>query len=182
MTVPDLPAADAAAARLRGALLAELHDAAPRRRASLSLRLAAIAVAVTAVALVALPSRSSPALAVERRDGVIELRIADAAASPATLTRELHAAGIPGEVRVVAVPPDLVGTWAAIAESAPVKTDGEHTVRLDRIQYGRDTIRVSAAAVEDSDGAFTFFAGRAAREGEAYDFDGKHFRPGMFDD
>jgi hypothetical protein len=183
MTVPELPSAEATVARLRGPLLGELRDAAPRRRARRSLRLLALAVAAAAVALVALPSRSSPALAVERHDDVIELRIADATASPETLTRELRDAGIPGEVRVVAVPPDLVGTWAAIAESAPLDPplDGKNDVRLGRVEYGRDTVRVSADAVRDADGTFTFFAGRAAREGEPYDFDGKTFRPGIFD-
>jgi hypothetical protein len=178
MTVPELPAAEATVARLRGPLLAELHER-PHRRRPLRLALGAAAAAGVAAALAFAPG-SSPALAVERHGDVIELRIADAAAGADELTQALHDAGIRGEVRVIAVPPDLVGTWAAISESAPVETDGEHPVRLDRIEYGSATVRVSAAAVRDSDGTFTFFAGRAARDGEAYDFDGTRFRPGLF--
>jgi hypothetical protein len=178
MTIPDFPDADFAVARLRGPLLGELRER--PRRFRRPLRIVLPALAALAIALVVALPRSSPALAVDRHDGVLELRIADATAGPEQLTEELRAAGIRGEVRLIAVPPELVGTWAAINEMASATPDGEQVTRLNRVEYGRDTLRLRAADVSDASGAFIFFAGRAARDGEAYDFDGHRFRPGFF--
>jgi hypothetical protein len=102
MTIPDFSDADFAVARLRGPLLGELRGR--PRRSRRPLRIALPALAALVVALVAVVPRSSPALAVDRPGGVLELRIADATASPEQLTEELRAAGIRGDVRLIAVP------------------------------------------------------------------------------
>ncbi|MBE2316136.1 hypothetical protein DVA67_009120 [Solirubrobacter sp. CPCC 204708] len=156
--------ADARLAALRGPLLAELQETArPRRR-----KLALPALVAILTALIVWPSSAS--LAVERRDGWIELRIEDATASPETLTRELRDAGINGEVRVLAVPPHLVGKWVSFNQREP-SSEG-------RVRFAPDTVRVQAIAVEDN--TFVFMAGRAARPGEPYDWDGRKFREGVF--
>lgn len=193
-SAPDLPLCDERLARLRAPLLAELRpDRRPARRARG--RLAGLAV-VTCVLVVGAASAAlllrapSPALAVARSDGWIELRIADASAGSAELTRALQAAGIPGEVRVIPVPEELVGTWAAIAEQADppgvapggaaTGPTGDETVRLDRIDYGRDLLRLPAAELRETTGWFVLYAGRATRRGEEPAFDGARFTgPGL---
>jgi hypothetical protein len=103
---------------------------------------------------------------------MLELRIQDASASGAQLTRELHEAGIHGEVRVIPVPPEIVGTWAAIEEASKRPLDLAHpdtreqVVRLDRIQYGREVLRIPVSEVRESEGHFILWAGRAAKPGE----------------
>jgi len=54
--------------------------------------------------------RHRAALAVTRAGDALELRIQDAGASGAELTRDLREAGIDGEVRVIPVPAEMVGT------------------------------------------------------------------------
>lgn len=104
---------------------------------------------------------AAPALAVTRAGDTLELRIQDAGASGEELTRDLQEAGIDGEVRVIPVPPDMVGTWAAIEEASKRPFDPnqptpgrEEIVRLDRIEYGRELLRIPVAEVRESEGHF----------------------------
>jgi len=169
---------------LRGALVDGIErDARRRRRLAGALPLAAVALAALAAAIASRgPER---ALAVSRDAGTIELRIADASAGAAEMTRELRAAGIDGEVRVVPVAPELVGKWAAGVEAAKTRGADERpapapsggrgpaqTVRLDRIEHTPDVVRIPVAAVRESSGRFIFLAGRAARPGESLAVDG----------
>jgi hypothetical protein len=153
MSPPDVPYIPDALAHphpaRRAALLSELRERpAPRHRRRL-------------------------ALAVTRDGDTLELRIQDAGASGEELTRDLQEAGIDGEVRVIPVPPDMVGTWAAIEEASKRPFDPNHPttgreeiVRLDRIEYGRELLRIPVAKVRESEGHFILWAGRAARPGE----------------
>jgi hypothetical protein len=139
-------------------------------------------LAITAVGLSRGPDA---ALAVERQDGWLVLRIADASAGPDELTRELRAAGVPGEVRLLPVPAANAGTWAVIAEEAdppgtrPSLDPGpEEVVRLDRVVYERETLRVPVAEVRTTTGYFVFYVGRKARAGEQLWRDGdRTYRP-----
>jgi hypothetical protein len=102
----------------------------------------------------------------------LELRIQDAGASGAQLTRELSDAGVDGEVRVIPVPAELVGTWAVIEEGAkprvpaPSTAPAQETVRLNSIEYGREVLRLPIAQVRESSGHFILWAGREAQPGE----------------
>ncbi|HEV3000345.1 MAG TPA: hypothetical protein VGW75_06365 [Solirubrobacteraceae bacterium] len=183
---PALPDAEARAGRMRGPLVAELRRSVPapaleRRRRRTRVAYVAAAVAVVAATTPAILPRdaTTPALAVERDDGWLVLRIADVAAGQEALTQELRDAGIRGEVRLLPVQEEDAGTWAVIAELAdppgtplpPPGSDraqerGEHTVRLGSVRYERETLRVPVAEVRESTGYFVFYAGREARPGE----------------
>lgn len=175
---PALPDAEARARQMRGPLVHELRRSlptpAPRRRRA-RIAYVAAAVAVVAATATALPrDATTPALAVERQDGWIVLRIADVAAGQEALTQELRDAGIRGEVRLLPVPEEEVGTWAVIAELAhPPGTphDEPHgheqvTVRLDSVRRERETLRIPVAEVRESTGHLVFYVGREARPGE----------------
>jgi hypothetical protein len=157
----------------RRALLSELRERpAPRHRRRLALA-AAAAVALAALVPALRDGGAAPALAVTRAGDTLELRIQDAAASGEELTRDLREAGIDGEVRVIPVPPEMVGTWAAIEEASKrpfdpnrPTTGREEVVRLDRIEYGRELLRIPVVQVRVSEGHFVLWAGRAARPGE----------------
>ena len=168
--IPDVLARPARARR--AALLAELH--APAVRGRRRLLPAAAAVAALALGAVLIPTLreggGETALAVTREGNWLELRIQDAGASGAQLTRELRDAGVDGEVRVIGVPADLVGTWVVIEEAskrpAPSPRAGEETVRLNTIDFGRELLRLPIAQVRESDGHFILWAGREAQPGE----------------
>ncbi len=124
---------------------------------------------------------AAPALAVERRDGWLVLRIADVSAGEDALTAELRDAGIRGEVRLLPVPPESVGTWAVISERADppgtpraVAPGHEEVVRLNSIRREGATLRIPIAEVRESTGYFVLYAGRAARPGEELLRDGAH--------
>lgn len=166
----DLPHADARALALRGPLLAELRRP---RRAVTPLRGALAAAAVlVAVAGAAALNDAQPALAVDREDGRLVLRIADVAAGEEAMTRELRDAGIRGEVRLLPVAPEDVGTWVVISEAAGSPGPRE-TVRLSRVEFERETLRIPIAEVRESTGSFVFYAGREARPGEELRRDGR---------
>jgi hypothetical protein len=158
----------------RAALLSELRPhAVPRRRRRLAIAAAAAAIVLVALVPALRDGGAAPALAVTRAGDTLELRIQDAGASGEELTRELRAAGIDGEVRVIPVPPEMVGTWAAIEEASKRPLDltrkpaeREEVVRLDRIEYGRELLRIPVAQVRESEGHLILWAGRAARPGE----------------
>jgi hypothetical protein len=158
----------------RAALLSELRPhAVPRRRRRLAIAAAAAAIVLVALVPALRDGSTTPALAVTRAGDTLELRIEDAAASGEELTRDLQEAGIDGEVRVIPVPSELVGTWAAIEEASKRPLDltrkvsgPEEIVRLDRIEYGRELLRIPVAQVRESEGHLILWAGRAARPGE----------------
>jgi hypothetical protein len=179
---PELPDLDARVRSLRGPLLAELR---PRRRRAPLRALAAAALAAV-VALTVAGITRDPALAVERQDGWLVFTIHDASAGEAELTRELREAGIRGEVRSLPVPADRAGTWAVIAEHAdpngappprdrPVAPRPESVVRLNRVVYERETLRIPIDEVRESTGYFVFYVGREARPGEDLWGDGDFF-------
>jgi hypothetical protein len=172
--IPDVLARPAPARR--PALLAELRPPAVRRRRR---RLVPVVTAATVLALAAilvptlLDGGATPALAVTRNGDSLELRIQDAGASGAELTRELRDAGVDGEVRVIPVPAELVGTWVVIEEASkrppdpdPSTPPVEETVRLNSIEFGREVLRLPIAQVRESSGHFILWAGREARSGE----------------
>lgn len=172
----DVPDLETRVRRLRGPLLAELR---PQRRLPHTRTLAAATVALALAVTAAAVSRDpAPALAVARDDGWLVLRIADVSAGEAALTRELRDAGVRGEVRLLPVPPEQVGTWAVISEVAGAPAGERETVRLDRVRYDRETLRIPIAELRESTGAFVFYAGRPARDGEEPLRDGdRRFRP-----
>jgi hypothetical protein len=173
---PELTDTDARVRRLRGPLLAELRGsrraarARPARPPVVAILAVAIAVAVAVGVVSHDPAR---ALAVERQHGWLVLRIADVSAGEAALTRELQDVGIRGEVRLLPAPAEQVGTWTVISEHADppgtprsLEPGPQEVVRLDRVHYERETLRIPIAEVRDSTGYFIFYAGRAARPGE----------------
>ena len=89
----------------------------PRPASRMPRRVAMVAIAAclaTLVAVIAPVSSEDPigsALATEQRDGILYLRVKDAAADPEDMTRDLRAAGIDGEVVTIPVVPALVGKW-----------------------------------------------------------------------
>jgi hypothetical protein len=177
MSPLDAPAIPDALARpahaRRAALLTELRSpAAPRRRRGfVPIAAAATALALAAIVLPTLrDGGATAALAVTRDGSWLELRIQDAGASGAELTRELRDAGVDGEVRVIGVPADLVGTWVVVEEASKRTTRdpaaGEETVRLNSIDFGREVLRLPIAQVRESDGHFILWAGREAQPGE----------------
>ena len=171
---PELTDTAARVQRLRAPLLVELQRprGAPRLRPARTLVVATLALAI-ALTAATVSHHPQPALAVERQDGWLVLRIADVSAGEAVLTRELRDAGIQGEVRLLPVPADQIGTWAVIAEHADapgtppsLEPGPEEVVRLGRVRYERDTLRIPIAEVRESIGYFVLYAGRAARPGE----------------
>jgi hypothetical protein len=133
-------------------------------------------------AVFAMSSSPSPALAVTRDGGWLELCIADAGASPQELTDDLREAGVHGEVRLVAVPEPMVGTWAVVLETEdrpgmPPASAGvwgpRGTAKMTSgVEYARETIRIPVGLGSDSASSFVFYAGRPAEDGEPYSFDG----------
>ena len=176
---PDLPRTATRAERLRDPLIDEWRAAPATRKAPARLLAVAALSALIAVTAFAVTRDADPALAVERHDGWLVLRIADVSAGEAELTRELRDAGIAGEVKLLPVPADLVGAWAIISEHADppgtarsLEPGPRQTVRLDRVRYERETLRIPIAEVRESSGYFVFYAGREGRPGEELFRDG----------
>jgi hypothetical protein len=176
---PAPPDADLRVQRLREPLLAELRPSRRRVVSPRSLRaFAAVALAVAFAVIAITATRDpAPALAVEHEDGWVVLRVADASAGAAALTRELREAGIRGEVRLLPVAPDEVGLWVVISEhgiSDPLtpaqmaagETRPPETVRLSHVRNDGETLRIPIADVRDSSGRFIFYVGREAQPGE----------------
>jgi hypothetical protein len=135
---------------------------------------AAIALALVAVLVPTLrDGGGAPALAVTRSGDWLELRIQNAGASGAELTRELRDAGVDGEVRVIPVPSELVGTWAVIEEASKrsgcsglQRAAGRGDRAPEHIECGREVLRLPISQVRESSGHFVLWAGRAAEPGE----------------
>lgn len=169
---------------MRGPLLEALGTQ-PRPRRGLvrvGLPTTLVAIAATATVLAIVPATSTPsALAVTRTPAWLELTVADATASPEKLNDELHKAGIPGEIRVIPVPPELVGKWATVLNhiEEPLQPGAVPQGRPD-LDVGPSTIRIPIKDTRGTPWDFTFFLGRAAAPGEAYVYDGHWFPHGPF--
>lgn len=152
-----------------------------RRRRRRALAGGALLAAAAAAAVPISVGGQASALAVERDGAWIELRIADATAGSAQMTRELREAGIDGEVQVVPVSPQAAGTWLAVAEypddvcelhptdrlGPDPGHEGPGEVRLGELRPDGATVRVPAEfADRPHDGFFAFIAGRVAADGE----------------
>jgi hypothetical protein len=154
-----------------------------RRRRSAAAGIAAVTVAATLVAL-AQPGGDGTALAIERTDGWIELRVRDAAAGADEMTADLRGAGIDGEVLVVPVESGRVGAWVTAAELPNAFCDmqraflrgetvpsAEGETRLNEVvEQRRDVLRIRETfADRPHDGFFVFVVGRAATGSEKAD-------------
>lgn len=154
--------------------LAELPEPSSPRRAMTAATVTALA-AVPLVAVLVATGGSSDALAITRDAATLELRISDASANAAQMTRELNDAGIRGRVLVVPVAQQLAGTWVVTAETAgkratcipPQGTPSvAESVRLNDIENAGAVLRIPIARVRESSGSFVLVAGRDARAGE----------------
>lgn len=136
---------------------------------------AAVVALVLTVSLVGLwPSGAPSALAITKTRVWVELRIADATGSPEQMNRELRAAGLDAEVRLVAAPPELIGKWAG-AETKPVPGDGGSTSGFDRRRDRADVDELRQVRLDspelvripaDYHGHVVLFAGREGKPGE----------------
>ena len=161
---------------LRAGLIDGVRRAHGRRRRRRRLAAASTTFGLAALALAFVLPAGGPdrALAIEAGPEVVELRIADFRAGAQRMTRELQAAGIDGEVRLVPVKPERVGTWvikAEVARQGAVPLRGrerrpEERIRLREIELTDDVIRIPVEQVRDATGRFVFYAGRAAQPGE----------------
>jgi hypothetical protein len=133
--------------------------AARRRRAALVLTAAAVAGAVLATTL---PGSSSPALAIERDGDWIEVRIADIAASEAEMERELAAAGIDADIRLVATTPDHVGQWTCIVLTTPAADPRQMPVARSDIRFTPEALYFQRGFAE----RLVLAVGRAPEAGE----------------
>ena len=156
-----------------------------RRLPGRSLRVAVPALAVAALALALVGSllvtggRAPSALAIERTDEYISLRIEDPTASAEEMNRELRERGIDVEVETVPVPPDEVGDWVGGRAVWPKVPEGmdQHRLGDDRIRELNDAARLMELVRPPDDpglirvpadfkGHVLLYAGRAVRPGE----------------
>jgi hypothetical protein len=147
----------------RDALRAELVAAIGRRRRRLvRVPRRLVLAAAAAVLAVAVPlgaglvgGRGGRALAISDRGGTITVRLLDAAADPAKVSRELRDAGVDAEVSSVPVPPGQAGTW--VAAVGPPELGGQ-------LERAGAVLRLPAA----TPGRIELVIGRPARRGERY--------------
>lgn len=175
---------DAARSRVMLAARETVPVAATDRRGGRPFRvvLAALTAAAIAAAFLltsGLPGRASNALAIERTDEYISLRIEDPGADAAQMNHELRERGIDIEVQAVPVLPVEVGHWVggrAVWPGMPDDTDqhrlGDRRIRdLNEAARGRGLIRTPDDAKlirvpAKFEGHWLLYAGRAARPGE----------------
>ena len=155
---------------LRRELLAAVARRRRRGRRALAAAGALTAVAA-AVSILSLTAREpAAALAVERTDEWISLRIQDAGAGAERMTEELREAGIQGKVIVVPAEPPLAGRWIGaieVPDAEPANPDGSYAVRLREVEIDDATVRVpSDFSARPQDGDLIFYAGRPARPEE----------------
>ena len=136
-----------------GRSLAALPEPAPSpgRRPAARAALLAVATAV-AVALTGLLGGGDRggALAVERAAGAIEVRLLDATARPADLTRELRTAGVDAVVLVAPATPAAVGTWVSVRAQrviAPRQDSARHDPIDERPEAAAERARLRGVAV-----------------------------------
>jgi len=181
------PALGRWAADLRPAIVASLKPrhgrlAAPRRPFAGGLRAVAVAVGLVLATVIGVSQvydgGNSPALAVTSGPQFIELRIADASASADEMTRDLRAAGINGEVRVIPVSTDLAGHWVMVSVGpragaretgsglSSARASARDVTEVNGIELNDTTLRIPVARVKASSGPFVFYAGRTTEPGE----------------
>lgn len=147
-----------------------------RRRWVIAVAGMACAAAVAIVA--ALPAandgnealRPGQALAVSRGEDSVNIRIADASASPERIERELRALGISASVEAVPVSPSLVGTWTTVSATPPLRDDAS-----EHAQVGHG---VDLNVPRDYDGELKLRIGRPPRPGEQLRMSASAFSPG----
>lgn len=191
------------AARSRAVLSAIVASRAPEarpRRARRALRIVIPAVAVGGLALVGalvlaslLPGRAPNALAIERTDRYIDLRIEDPTAGAERMNEELRERGIDIEVQMVPVRDSEVGNWLggrAVWPGVPEDMD-QHRLGDERIRELNDASRFRelwlglghrdpklVRVPAEFEGHALLYAGREARPGEKPWIDGNP--PGAF--
>jgi hypothetical protein len=128
-------------ADLRRQLLA-LPDRPARRRAPV-LAVAAFAAFAAALGAFALADRGADeAIAVSRQGDVTEIRVLDAQADPARLTKELRDQGVDATIRTQPVAPELVGQWYSVIYNAR-EPSGRH-VPVPGFRVEGDVVRFSS--------------------------------------
>ena len=138
----------------RGAGVGRRSRRAPRRRLALVAATALLALVVP-LGVNLLGDRGGRALAISDQGGTITVRLLEAGADPARVSRELRDAGIDAEVRSVPVPPGQAGTW--VAALGPPEIGG-------RLEGAGAVLRLPAA----TPGRVELVIGRPARPGERY--------------
>jgi hypothetical protein len=137
-----------------------------RRRAALVATAAALAGAVLAISL---PGSPAPALAIEPDGDWIEVRIADIAASEAEMERELAAAGIDADIRLVATTAEHAGKWTCVFFATPSVDPNRQPGDPPQMPAARNDIRFTPEALSFRPGfaeRLVIVAGRAAEAGE----------------
>jgi hypothetical protein len=133
-------------ADLRRQLLA-LPDRPARRRAPV-LAVAAFAAVAAALGAFALADRGADeAIAVSRQGDVTEIRVLDARADPARLTKELRDQGVDATIRTQPVAPELVGQWYSVIYNAH-EPSGRH-VPVPGFRVEGDVVRFSSPLAVD---------------------------------
>jgi hypothetical protein len=182
------------------AVLAAVLAATPARRRrrwpALPARVVIPALVAAALALAAalllpslLPGGPQNALAIEKTDRFISLRIEDPAASPARMNRELRERGIDIEVEMVPVPEHQIGDWVGGRAVWPGVSGDQHRLGDDRIRRLNDAARLQEVIRDPGDpglirvrtdfrGHVLLYGGREARPGEEPWIDGNP--PGAF--
>jgi hypothetical protein len=116
------------------------------------------------------PARGpSPALAIEPEGDWIGVRIADIAASEAEMERELAAAGIDADIRVVPTTAEHVGKWTCIFFATPLVDPSRQPSHPPQMPAARTDIRFTPGALYFRRGfaeRLVLAAGRALGAGE----------------
>ena len=167
---------------VEGAVRARARRARRRRLATVAAVPAAAVTFVIASGTFDGGGRSSALAVTKTRHGAV-LRVADTRAGGGKLTRDLHAAGIEGDVRTEPVSPSLVGTWRAQfvnADPAPPPGVGEAPPTDD---FKAATIAIGGRGPTvvipvGFKGSAKLVVGREAKPDEVYAFSGSAFAPG----
>ena len=177
------------------AVLAAAMSAPPQPRPRVVVRRARVALPVLTAAVLAIAAAvlvtslltggTQNALAIERTDEFVNLRIEDPGASAERMNRELRDRGIDIEVQLVPVLPREVGNWVggrAVWPGVPEDAD-QHRLGDDRIRELneaaglREIVRVPndprlIRVRADFEGHVLLYGGREARPGEKPWIDG----------
>lgn len=135
--------------------LAALPASGRVHRPAWGIAIAALVAASVVGALLARPGGGGAALAVERRDEAVLVRIRDATAGPEALSRALRAEGVNAFVGVAPATPDAVGRWVEVRATDAVGRDDPRaaarigvdgaTVRIPRDLHARPVLIAGVA-------------------------------------
>jgi hypothetical protein len=134
-----------------------------RRRPAVLVAAVAAATLIAVLMPVATDGPSGTAIASERRDGMIYLKVTDASADPEAMTRDLRAAGIDGEVVTIPVVPSYVGRWIE-AEYDSRRTAVLESPITEQAGAGVEVLEIPA----DFSTWIRLKVGRPAEAGETY--------------